>query len=142
MTMPKGYKRSGPNCQEYYEEQVEPLIEEYRNREKKKRREFFGWQIAILSISSGIAIDNVVPIPDPDPNTTPWIRVVSTIFSAAVTVMTGLTQLLRAQQLWVLFGLTYVRLDSEWRQYQQHAGTYSAPAWTDEKRCHLPALLF
>jgi hypothetical protein len=75
-------------CQEYYEEQVEPPIEEYRNREKKKRREFFGWQIAILSISSGIAIVNIVPIPDPN-TPTPWIRVVSTIFSAAVTVMTA-----------------------------------------------------
>jgi hypothetical protein len=39
--------------------------------------------------------------------------------------MTGLTQLLRAQELWVLFGITYSKLDSELQLYLNNSGIYS-----------------
>jgi hypothetical protein len=35
-------------CKDYIDNHVKKLIDEYEDREKKKRREYFGWQMAIL----------------------------------------------------------------------------------------------
>lgn len=127
------YLRVLENVQSYcaeYEQHAIKVIKDYSNLLEKKKREFFGWQASILISGVLVTIINTIPFGDD-----PWIRVISSIFGAAVVVITGLTQLLKSRELWVYFGVTFVRLDSEYQQYKGKAGIYSEAS--DEKRCQL-----
>jgi hypothetical protein len=117
------------NCQEY-EKHAQCLIKDYDDREKRKRHEFFGWQTAILVAGVTVTIINSVPL-----GNDPWVRVISSIFGAAVVVITGLTQLLKSRELWVYFGVTYVRLDSEYKLYKGESGIYANK--NPKERCQL-----
>jgi hypothetical protein len=62
------------------------------------------------------------------------VRVISSVLGAIVVGATGILQLTKAQESWIIFRSTAETLKKEYNLYMLKAGDYSDPNLTDEKR--------
>jgi Protein of unknown function (DUF4231) len=117
-----------PNASDYIDNRLKKQLNWYEKNAKKNLYRYYKIQILILGVSALIPIVNVVDGPDLA------VRVLSSILGAIIVGATGILQLIKAQEIWIVFRSTAETLKKEYNLYMLKAGDYSDANLTDEMR--------
>ncbi|HET7283592.1 MAG TPA: DUF4231 domain-containing protein [Nitrososphaeraceae archaeon] len=90
---------------------------------------FLKFQVLIIGFGVLIPIVNVISYPDELA-----IRIISSILGSLITGITGLVQLIKAQESWLLFRSTAETLKREYQLFMQKSGDYSDSNLTEDKK--------
>jgi hypothetical protein len=110
----------------YFQERLESEIRWHSERARKNKNRFHLVQISILVASALIPIINVASFGDAP------TRLASSVVGGAIVVATGISQLGKYQENWILYRTTSEMLKKEKYFFLNHAGEYSN--LTDEER--------
>src|SRR5919201_3854843 len=108
----------------YKEERLKEQIQWHSKKARQNKLRFRLYQIIILIASAIIPIVNVASIGDLQ------TRIISSIIGGIIVVITGLTQLEKYQENWILYRTSAELLKKEKYFYESNVGDYSNP---DEK---------
>jgi hypothetical protein len=125
------YDKTNPDISDYIKNRFEPQINWYNNKATDNMYRYNALQILTLVTSSLISIVNVIS----DLNTI--IRILSAVLGGAIAAGTGIMQLTKSQETWILYRTTAETLMKEYNLYMLKAGNYSQPSLTDDKRNEL-----
>lgn len=107
------------NVQDYIKTVLEPQIKWYEKRANSNKARYHICQITIIITSALIPVINAVDFAPAE------IRITSSILGVVVIGITGLTQLKKFQENWILFRTNEEILKKEKNLYQYKAGEYS-----------------
>jgi Protein of unknown function (DUF4231) len=107
----------------YKQERLEKQIDWHSKKARENKLRFRLYQIITLIASAIIPIINLVNISKSD--TDYQIRIVSSIISATIVVVTGLTQLEKYQENWILYRTSAELLKKEKYFFENNTGEYS-----------------
>src|SRR5215831_9505642 len=110
---------------------LENQLNWYEKKAKENQYRYYKIQILILGVSALIPIVNVVDGHEFA------IRTISSILGAIIVGATGILQLTKAQESWIIFRSTAETLKKEYNLYMLKAGDYSDLTLTDDKRDRL-----
>jgi hypothetical protein len=122
------YDKENPKISDYIKNRLEPQINWYNSKAKSNMYRYNVLQVLTLGIAALIPIVNVVEGVDI------VIRIISAVLGGMIAAITGLIQLTKAQESWLLYRSTAETLIREYNLYMLKAGDYSEPSLTDEKR--------
>ena len=117
----------------YKQERLQKQIDWHSRKARDNKRRFRLFQIITLIASAIIPIVNLVDIAKPD-IADYQIRIISSIVSAIIVVVTGLTQLEKYQENWILYSAELLKkeklysaelLKKEKYFFENNAGEYS-----------------
>jgi len=117
-----------PNVSDYIKKRLENQLNWYDKRAKAHLYRYYEIQVLILGVSALIPIVNVVG------GYEMTIRVISSVLGAIIVGATGILQLTKAQETWIIFRSTAETLKKEYNLYMFKAGDYSDISLTDDKR--------
>ena len=117
-----------PNVSDYIKKRLEKQLKWYDRKAKGNLYRYYEIQIVILGVSALIPIINVVG------GYEMTIRIISSILGAIIIGATGILQLTKAQESWIIFRSAAETLKREYNLYMLKAGDYSNPSLTDDKR--------
>ena len=117
-----------PNVSDYIKKRLEKQLNWYDKKAKLNLHRYYEIQIVILGVIALIPIINVVG------GYEMTIRIISSILGAIIIGATGILQLTKAQESWIIFRSTAETLKKEYNLYMLNAGDYSDPSLTDDKR--------
>jgi Protein of unknown function (DUF4231) len=117
-----------PNVSDYMKKRLENQLNWYDKKAKSNLNRYYVIQILILGFSALIPIVNVVG------GYEMTIRIISSVLGAIILGATGILQLTKAQESWIIFRSTAETLKKEYNLYMLKAGDYSDPNLIDEKR--------
>lgn len=124
------YDSDSPNVTDYIKKRLEPQISWYDYKSKVNMYRFHILQILTIFFGAVIPIINIVDIPNNDF----IVRLTSAILASIIVGITGMLQLFKAQESWILFRSTAEVLKREYNLYMLRAGDYSDLNLTDETR--------
>jgi hypothetical protein len=107
----------------YKEARLDDQIKWHSKKARQNKLRFRQFQIITLVASAIIPIINVVPIGHDDVPT----RTISSIIGGMIVVVTGLTQLEKYQENWILYRTSSELLKKEKYFFENDAGEYSNP---------------
>ena len=129
------YDKTNPDISDYIKNRLEPQINWYNNKATDNMYRYNVLQILTLVTSSAISIVNVIS----DLNLI--IRILSAVLGGTIAAATGIIQLTKAQETWLLYRSTAETLMKEYNLYMLKAGDYSQQQQqqnlTDDKRNEL-----
>ena len=127
------YDKVNPDTSDYIKNRLEPQINWYNNKAKDNMYRYNALQILTLVTSSLISIVNVVSDLDL------IIRMLSAVLGGTIAASTGIIQLTKAQETWLLYRSTAETLMKEYNLYMLKAGDYSQQqnSLTEDKRNEL-----
>jgi hypothetical protein len=108
-----------PNVSDYIKKRLELQLNWYDNKAKDNMYRYHKLQILIIGVSILIPIVNVV-----DGNDL-VVRIVSSILGGIIVGATGILQLTKAQETWMIFRSAAEALKKEYNLYMLKAGDYS-----------------
>ena len=111
----------------YLEERVEPQITWYEKRANSNKKKFHACQIVIIITSAIIPIINIIDF------VTLAVRITSSILGGIILGLTGLIQLKKFQDNWILFRTNEEMLKKEKFLYLNQAGGYANISNKDER---------
>ena len=117
-----------PNASDYIENRLKKQLNWYEKKAKENLYRYYIIQILILGVGALIPIVNVVDGPELA------IRVLSSILGAIIVGATGILQLTKAQEIWIVSRSSAETLKKEYNLYMLKAGDYSDTNLTDEMR--------
>jgi Protein of unknown function (DUF4231) len=117
-----------PNVSDYVKKRLENQLNWYDKKAKSYLYRYYEIQILILGVSALIPIVNVVG------GYEMTIRIISSILGSIVVGATGILQLTKAQESWIIFRSTAETLKKEYNLYMLKAGDYSDTNLADDKR--------
>jgi hypothetical protein len=124
------YDSDSPNISDYIKKRLQPQIVWYDEKSKVNMYRYHILQLLTIFFGVLIPVINIVPIDDNDF----VIRIISAILGSIIVGITGLLQLTKAQESWILFRSTAETLKREYNLYMFKTGDYSSPNLTDETR--------
>jgi hypothetical protein len=122
------YDKNNPDISDYITKRLEPRIDWYDKKATSNLKRFNIFQIFILGSSSLISIVNVISLSELDFT----IRVVSAILGGLIAAITGIVQLTKAQESWILYRSTAETLVREYNLYMLRSGDYAEDILTDD----------
>ena len=108
-----------PNVSDYIKYRLKPQLEWYDGKAKDNLDRYHILQILIIGVSVLIPIVNVVGGIDLG------VRIASSILGSMVVGATGILQLTKAQETWIIFRSTAESIKKEYNLYMLKAGDYS-----------------
>jgi len=105
---------------DYKETRLEKQIEWHSKKSRQNKHRFGLFQIIILVASAIIPIVNVASIGDIQ------TRIISSIIGGIIVVITGLTQLEKYQENWILYRTSAELLKKEKYFFENNVGEYSS----------------
>jgi Protein of unknown function (DUF4231) len=117
-----------PDVSDYIKKRLELQLNWYDNKAKDNMYRYHKLQILIIGASVLIPIVNVV-----DGNDL-VVRIISSILGSAIVGATGILQLTKAQESWIVFRSTAETLKKEYNLYMLKAGDYSDSNLSDDKK--------
>jgi hypothetical protein len=108
----------------YKQERLQKQIEWHSKKALDNKLRYRLYQIITLIASAIIPIINLLNIAKPD-TADYQIRIISSIISAIIVVVTGLTQLEKYQENWILYRTSTELLKKEKYFFENNAGEYS-----------------
>jgi hypothetical protein len=120
-----------PKASDYIKKRLELQLNWYDNKAKDNMYRYHKLQILIIGASVLIPIVNVVDGADGNDLI---VRIVSSILGSMIVGATGILQLTKAQESWIVFRSTAETLKKEYNLYMLKAGDYSDSSLSDDKR--------
>jgi hypothetical protein len=117
-----------PNVSDYIKNRLERQLNWYHNKAKDNMYRYHELQILIIGVSVLIPIVNVI-----DGNDL-VVRIISSILGGMIVGATGILQLTKAHESWIIFRSTAETLKKEYNLYMLKAGDYADSSLIDEKR--------
>lgn len=117
-----------PNISDYMKKRLENQLNWYDKKAKGNLYRYYEIQILVLGVGVLIPIVNVVGGPEMA------IRIISSILGAIIVGATGILQLTKAQESWIIFRSPAETLKKEYNPYMLKAGDYSDPNLTHDNR--------
>lgn len=124
------YDSDSPNMADYIKKRLEPEIMYYDYKSRVNAYRYHLLQILTIFFGVIIPIINISEIPNNDFT----VRIISSFLASMIVGITGLLQLIKAQESWILFRSTAETLKREYNLYMLKAGDYSSLDVTDEVR--------
>jgi hypothetical protein len=118
--------KSASNIDDYLNERLEKEIKWHSNKAQHNKRRFRSNQIMIMMASAIIPIVNILEFGNLE------TRIISSILGGLIIVITGISQLEKYQQNWLLYRTTAEILKKEKWLFKHDAGPYVNP--TDKNR--------
>jgi len=109
----------------YKEERLEKQIRWLSDKSRQNKLKFRLCQLIILIAGAIIPIINVVPIGDVQTHGDVQTRITSSIIGGIIVVVTGLTQLEKYQENWILYRTSAELLKKEKYFFENNVGEYS-----------------
>lgn len=116
-----------PDMAAYLEKRFEPQLRWYHNKARDNMYRFHVFQVLIIAVGTLIPVINILNFPSDN-----IVRIVSSVLASIVIGITGLLQLTKAQESWILFRSTAEGLKREYHLYMQKAGDYSDSKLRDD----------
>jgi hypothetical protein len=123
------YGKDTPDVSDYITNRLEPQINWYNNKATDNMYRYNMFQVLTLGISALIPIVNVINFED---NIS--VRVTSAILGGLIAAITGIMQLTKAQESWILYRSTAETLIKEYNLYMLKSGDYSDSDLTGEAK--------
>lgn len=120
-----------PSVSDYIKKRLENQLNWYSKKAKDNLYRYYKIQILVLGASALIPIVNVVDGHELA------IRIISSILGAIIVGATGLLQLTKSQESWIIFRSTAETLKKEYNLYMLKVGDYSDSNLVDDKRDRL-----
>jgi hypothetical protein len=109
------------DIEQYLKHRFKPTRNLYKQRARHYMLLYNIFQILIIIASAIIPIVNLTPNISQDNN----IRIVSSSLGTAIVIFTGILQLAKAQENWILFMSTIDSLENEYYLFSHSIGSYS-----------------
>jgi hypothetical protein len=109
------------DIERYLKERFKPQHSFYKQRVRHYELLYHGFQILIIIASAIIPIVNLTTSTSQDNN----IRIVSSLLGTAIVIFTGILQLAKAQENWILFMSTVDSLENEYYLFSHSIEPYS-----------------
>lgn len=120
------YKPNETFC-EYIENRFRPQRDYFKKRARQSMRLYHIFQILIIVISAIIPLVNLsLPTDNHD------LRIISSLLGISIVISTGILQLSKAQENWMLFTSTLDSLENEYYLFSHHATPYSKDSDTEK----------
>jgi len=107
---------------DYVKNRLESQIEWYSKKASENKSRFHTLQIIIIIIGALISVVNVIDFAELE------VRIISAIFGATITILTGIIQLIKYHENWIMYRSTEEVLKKEKYSYLNEVGEYSGLA--------------
>ncbi len=124
------YYKDSPNIQDYIKNRLEPRITWYDRQSRVNMNRYNSLQVSTLGISAIIPVINVVGGTDFDFA----IRILSAFLGGLIAAITGILQLSKAHESWILYRSTAETLIREYNLFMLKVGDYSDDNTKEESR--------
>jgi Protein of unknown function (DUF4231) len=124
------YDKDSPNIQDYIKNRLEPRITWYDRQSRVNMNRYNSLQVSTLGISAIIPVINVVGGTDIDFA----IRILSAFLGGLIAAITGILQLSKAHESWILYRSTAETLIREYNLFMLKVGDYSDDNTKEESR--------
>ena len=121
------YDNDNPNIQDYIKNRLEPRIRWYDGQSKVNMNRYNSLQVLTLGISAIIPVINVV-------SGDFIIRIISALLGGLIAAITGILQLSKAHESWILYRSTAETLIREYNLFKLKSGDYSEDNIKDESK--------
>jgi hypothetical protein len=121
------YGNDNPNIQDYIKDRLEPRINWYDNQSKVNMNRYNSLQVLTLGISAIIPLINVV-------SGEFVIRIISALLGGLIAAITGILQLSKAHESWILYRSTAETLIREYNLFMLKSGDYSEDNVKEESK--------
>jgi hypothetical protein len=129
LTLPTSSSSPPSNLQSDYKlERLQEQIDWHSKKARQNKRRYRISQIIIIFVAAIIPVINVLGFADQQ------TRIVSSVLGATVVIVTGLTQLEKYQENWIMYRTTIELLKKEKYFYENEVGEYSGLDESERKK--------
>jgi uncharacterized protein DUF4231 len=118
MTNPNKNERGGDKYQ--YPTRLDEQLEYHSKKSKENQKKFYMYQLIVIIAGALVPIVNTFNYPSIDGS----LRIISSILGGIVVIVTGILQMYKHQENWILFRTTQELLKREKALYLNDAGDY------------------
>ncbi len=124
------YDKDNPDIQDYIRNRLEPRIKWYDKQSRVNMNRYNTLQLMTLGISATIPVINVVGGTGIDFA----IRIFSALLGGIIVAITGIIQLSKAHESWILYRSTAETLIREYNLFMLKSGDYSEESMKEESK--------